>query len=81
MMNKEYLEAVCGPTSEMVFFIKANEIDIDVGRLEELDEKVKSTRHSLHSEFLEESKTVRNYLKLWFRSKDEPGNMTFTQQN
>ncbi|MCK5894903.1 MAG: hypothetical protein KAG53_11000 [Endozoicomonadaceae bacterium] len=80
-MNKKCREAICGSTSEMLLFIKANKIDIDVNRLEELDEKVKSTRHSKHSEFLKESKKIRNYLKLWFSSKDEPGNMEFTQQN
>lgn len=65
-MNKEYRQAICGSTSDMVVFIRENKIDIDVGRLEALDEKVKSVRHSLHSEFLLESKVVRDHLKLWF---------------
>ena len=73
-MDKEYRQAVCGPTAEMVRFIKENNIDIEITRLEELDGKVKSVRHSLHPEFLAESKTVRDQLKAWFRARDESGN-------
>ncbi len=72
-MDEEYRQAICGPTSEMVRFIKENNIDIAIERLEELDGKVKSVRHSLHPEFLVESKTVREQLKAWFRERDEPG--------
>ncbi|WP_211829306.1 hypothetical protein [Kistimonas asteriae] len=70
-MDKEYRQAICGPTSEMVRFIKENNVDIAIERLEELDGKVKSIRHSLHPEFLVESKTVREKLKDWFRARDE----------
>jgi len=71
IMDKEYRQAICGPTSEMVRFIKENNVDIAIERLEELDGKVKSIRHSLHPEFLVESKTVREKLKDWFRARDE----------
>ena len=73
IMDKEYRQAICGPTSEMVRFIKDNNIDIAIERLEELDGKVKSVRHSLHPEFLVESKAVREQLKAWFRERDQPG--------
>lgn len=70
-MNKEYCQAICGSTSEMIHFIKDNNIDIATEHLEELDSEIKSVRHSRHPEFLIESKAVRKQLKAWFQENDQ----------
>jgi len=73
-MEKEYRRIICGPTGEMIRFIKDQSIDIDIEKLEILEEKVKSIRNSLHPEFIMESKIVREKLKCFFEKKENDVN-------
>lgn len=65
-MNDEQTQVICGTTSVMIDYIKEHRIDIDVSRLELLDQEVKNVKSAQHVEFLLESKRVRELLREHF---------------